>query len=83
MITCTLGGKSYTVDFVSGRALREVEPAAKMYARVVQLSIDSVNGVENEDIAKLTVKEALDVMVKWFCLVFGNTIPTAAEKTPA
>ena len=55
MITCTLGGKSYTVDFVSGRALREVEPAAKMYARVVQLSIDSVNGVENEDIAKLTV----------------------------
>lgn len=72
MITCTLGGKAYTVDFVSGRALREVEPAAKMYARVVQLSIDSVNGVENEDIAKLTVKEALDVMVKWFCLVFGN-----------
>ena len=25
MITCTLGDKKYTVDFVSGRALREIE----------------------------------------------------------
>ena len=30
MITCTLGDKKYTVDFISGRALREMEPAAKM-----------------------------------------------------
>ena len=27
MITCTLGEKKYTMDFVSGRALREMEPA--------------------------------------------------------
>lgn len=85
MITCTLGDKTYTVDFVSGRALREVEPASKMYARVVQLSIDSVNGVENEDAAKLSVQEALDVMVKWFCLVFGNqfTPDEVYDKYPA
>ena len=30
MITCTLKDKKYAVDFISGRALREMEPAAKM-----------------------------------------------------
>lgn len=40
MITCTLGEKKYTVDFVSGRALREMEPASKMYGRLVRLSQD-------------------------------------------
>ena len=33
MISCTLNGKKYTVDFVSGRALREMEPAAQMYGQ--------------------------------------------------
>ena len=31
MITCTLGEKKYSVDFVTGRVLREIEPATKMY----------------------------------------------------
>ena len=44
MITCTLGKQKYTVDFVSGRALREMEPAAKMYARIVALSNAAVKG---------------------------------------
>ena len=30
MISCTLGDKKYTIDYVTGRALREMEPAAKM-----------------------------------------------------
>ena len=38
MITCTLKDKKYAVDFISGRALREMEPAAKMYAKIVALS---------------------------------------------
>ena len=38
MITCTLRDKKYSIDFVSGRALRELEPAAQMYAKVVHLS---------------------------------------------
>ena len=33
MITCTLRDKKYSVDFISGRALREMEPAAQMYAK--------------------------------------------------
>ena len=67
MITCTLGEKKYTMDFVSGRALREMEPAAK----TVRLSQDAVEG---KDIAEeqMTVTDALDTMVKWFCILFNN-----------
>ena len=38
MVTCTLGDKKYSVDFISGRALREMEPASKMYAKVVSFA---------------------------------------------
>lgn len=31
MIICTLGDKTYMVDFITGRALREMESASKMY----------------------------------------------------
>ena len=30
MITCTLGDKKYSVDFISGRALREMEPSMRL-----------------------------------------------------
>ena len=71
MVTCTLGDKKYSVDFISGRALREMEPASKMYGRLVALSKAAVEGqdVSNE---QLTIPEALDTMVKWFCILFGN-----------
>ena len=71
MITCTLGEKKYTVDFVSGRALREMEPASKMYGRLVRLSQDAVEGKEVTQ-EQPTVKDALDTMVKWFCILFNN-----------
>jgi len=71
MVTCTLGEKRYSVDFISGRALREMEPASKMYSRLVQLSKAAVDG---QDVSgeKLTIPEALDTMVKWYCILFGN-----------
>lgn len=72
MITCTLGGKTYTVDFVSGRALREMEPAAKMYGRIVALSNAAVKGMVPEDAHNLTIADAMDEMIKWFCVLFGN-----------
>ena len=71
MITCTLGEKKYTVDFVSGRALREMEPASKMYGRLVRLSQDATEGKDVSQ-EQLTVTDALDTMVKWFCILFGN-----------
>lgn len=71
MITCNVGNKKYSVDFVSGRALRELEPASKMYAKVLQIARDSAEGKDVEG-GQLTVQEALDTMVHWFCLLFGN-----------
>lgn len=72
MVTCTLNGKEYRIDFVTGRALREIEPAAKMYSRVVALSNAAINGGDLSDADQLTVAEALDVMIHWFCLLFQN-----------
>ena len=72
MISCTLNGKKYTVDFVSGRALREMEPAAQMYGRIVAISNAALKGEVPEDAQKLSIGEALDVMIRWFCLLFGN-----------
>ena len=72
MITCTLNGKEYRIDFVTGRALREIEPAAKMYGRIVAISNAAVNGGDLSDADQVTISEALDVMIRWFCLLFQN-----------
>ena len=72
MITCTLGDKQYHVDFISGRALREMEPAAKMYGRIVAISNAALRGEKNKEVESLTIAEAMDEMIKWFCILFGN-----------
>ena len=72
MITCTLKDKKYAVDFISGRALREMEPAAKMYAKIVALSNAAVKGEEIPQNQQVSVTNAMDVMIRWFCLLFGN-----------
>ena len=72
MISCTLNEKKYTGDFVSGRALREMEPAAQMYGRIVAISNAALKGEVPEDAKNLSIGEALDVMIRWFCLLFGN-----------
>ena len=72
MISCTLNGKKYTVDFVSGRALREMEPAAQMYGRIVAISNAALKGEVPEDAKNLSIGDAMDVMIRWFCLLFGN-----------
>ena len=72
MITCTLGEKKYSVDFISGRALREMEPAAKMYSRVVAIANAAAKGEILPDAEQLTIPEALDEMIRWFCILFNN-----------
>ena len=72
MITCTLKDRKYAIDFVSGRALRELEPAAKMYAKVVRLSELAVKGESIPEDAKFTISEAMDTMIRWFCILFQN-----------
>lgn len=71
MISCELNGKKYTMDFVTGRALREIDDAANMYIRLVGITRDAAQGKDMSE-EKLTIREAMDVMVKWFCLLFGN-----------
>lgn len=71
MITCKLGGKEYHIDFISGRALREIGPAEEMYRKVMAASTAAANGKDLPEDAP-TMADAMDVMVKWFCLVFGN-----------
>ena len=76
MITCTLGEKRYSVDFISGRALREMGPAWDMYAKLSAVAADAVAGKAikqaKDGSDQPSVTAALDVLVKWFCLVFGN-----------
>src|SRR5574344_1397207 len=73
MVTCTLGKQKYTVDFISGRALREMEPASQMYGKLVRVSKDAAEG---KDVSgeKITVAGALDTMVKWFCILVCNQV---------
>lgn len=72
MITCTLGNQTYSVDFVTGRTLREMEPASKMYAKVVSFAQAAASGTEIPADAKFTITEAMDTMIRWFCLLFKN-----------
>lgn len=71
MITCTLNGKEYHIDFISGRALREIGEAEDMYRKLAQAAEMAAKGEDMPE-GMPDVQHALDVMVKWFCLVFGR-----------
>ena len=85
MITCTLGDKSYTVDYITGRALREIEPAIKMYTKIVNVSSAAMNDEKIDDAERVDLKDALDVLVRWFCILFGGqfTADDIYDKYPA
>ncbi len=71
MITCKLGGKEYHIDYISGRALREIGEAEEMYRRIMAATNAAVNGEKMpEDAPK--IEDAMDAMVRWFCVVFKN-----------
>ena len=72
MITCTLRDKKYAVDFVSGRALREMEPAIQMYTKIVHISELAAKGQAIPEDAKFTIAGAMDTMIRWFCILFQN-----------
>ena len=60
------------MDFVTGRVLREIEPAAKMYARIVGVANAAAQGEPISEDGQFTIPEAMDVMIRWFCLLFGD-----------
>lgn len=65
MISCTLGDKTYTVDFVSGRVLREMHPAWEALNTLLASG-------QRTDVTAAEYQSIMDRMVKWFCLLFGN-----------
>ena len=52
--------------------LREMEPAAKMYGKIVAISNAALKGETVPDTQQLTINDAMYVMIKWFCLLFQN-----------
>ena len=49
-----------------------MEPAAKMYGRIVALSNAVLKGETPVDAGELSIAGAMDVMIRWFCILFGN-----------
>ena len=47
-------------------------PAAKMYGRIVVLSNAALKGETPSDSGELCIADAMDVMIRWFCVLFGN-----------
>ena len=43
-----------------------------MYGRIVALSNAAVKGETIPEDQQITITDAMDVMIKWFCLLFGN-----------
>lgn len=78
MITCKLGEKKYQVDFVSARVMREIGPAEEMRGRIMQITENAMKGETSPDDAKVKICEAMDVLVDWFCILFGRQF-TAEE----
>lgn len=62
MFTVTLNGKTHQVDYVRAIALREIGPV-----------METIRKMEAEK-DYLPSGEALDKMVKWFCLFLGGQI---------
>ncbi len=71
MITCKLGDKEYHVDFVSARALREMQPALEAYGQI-NAAVNAAAKGEAQPENQLGIAEAMDRMIKWFCVLFGG-----------
>ena len=60
------------MDCVTGRALREIEPAYKIYAKIATIADAAAKGEVPEEAKNYSITEAMDVMIRWFCLLFNN-----------
>ena len=43
-----------------------------MYGRIVSLSNAALKGELPEEAKELSIPEAMDEMIRWFCILFGN-----------
>lgn len=73
MLQVTLGEKTYTVEYVTALALREISRP-----------LDVIRRQEKDEAPELFEKD-LDTLVNWFCLLFGRQFEPSEvyEKYPA
>ena len=71
MITCKLGEKEYYIDFVSARVLREMQPVLEAYGQITGAMRAAEKG-EAQPESMPPIQDAVDRLVKWFCLYFNN-----------
>ena len=71
MITCTLGEKKYTVDYITGRAARDGTRGEDVRENRRRGQCRSQGETVPEE-QQFTIPEAMDVMIRWFCLLFGD-----------
>ena len=78
MITCRLRDKEYHVDYVCGRALREIEPASRMLSAARRIAERAAAGEPPDEAdAKYSLTDAMDALVGWFCVLFGGQFTPA------
>ena len=59
-----------------------MEPAAKVYGKIVALSQAALKGETIQTDDQISIPEAMDVMIRWFCILFGNSsLPTRCWTT--
>ena len=71
MITCKLGDKEYYIDFVSARVLREMQPALEAYGQI-NAAVNAAAKGEAQPENQLGMADAMDRLIRWFCILFGN-----------
>ena len=66
MYTCTIGGKKYKQEKCTARALYEMGDAQKVLQEINAATRGESSATD------LSVKDAMDKLLDWFCLFFGN-----------
>ena len=78
MLSVTLGEKTYTVEYVTALALREI-------GRPMEIIRRNERGDDAKDGDAKTFERDLDTLVNWFCVLFQNKFKPSEvyEKYPA
>lgn len=71
MISCKLGDKEYFVETVTARVLREMQPALEAYGQI-NAAVNAAAKGEKPPENQLGMAEAMDRMIRWFCILFRN-----------
>lgn len=65
MYSIKLGDKEYRTEIIPTRALLEIDEARELYLKMAGMA-------EDDPDAPTTFKAAVEAMVKWFVVFFGN-----------